>query len=375
MKKGIAISAINLYEGGTLSVLKDCLFAIENSTNFHDYDFIVLVHKKELFNLEDYKKITFKEFPKSRKSYVNRLYYEYFYFKMFAKKNEIFFWFSIHDMTPNVGTIRQAVYCHNPSPFKKISLKDLLLQPTVFLFTLFYSYLYKINIKKNKYVVVQQLWLKDEFYKRYKLKYEDIIIAKPQEPQIDTGSENRKESDNKLFVYPTYPRSFKNIEVIGEAVKILNKEGIDKFQISVTIDGTENKYSKMICDKYGDLEHLNFIGLQPRETVYKLYQEAYCLIFPSQLETWGLPISEFKQFDKPILLADLVYAKETVGFYEKAKFFNPSNAEELASYIKQILSNELQFDETKSIAYPKPYVENWEDLLLLMIKEEDSVAL
>lgn len=369
-KKKIAISAINLFEGGPLSVLKDCIGAIESSEQFNDCEFVALVHKKSLFDEKNYKKVTFVEFPKSRKSYLYRLYYEYFYFKKFAKENKIDFWFSLHDISPNVGIIPQAVYCHNPSPFKVISLNDLFIQPVIFMFNLFYSFLYRINVRKNKYVVVQQLWLKDEFNKRFGVRYEKIVIAKPQEPIIDIDAIKGNVNETiKTFVFPTFPRSFKNIEVIGEAVSILNKEEVKRFVVIVTIDGSENKYSRMIFDNYGKLKHLNLIGLQPRETVYQLYKESDCLIFPSTLETWGLPISEYKQFDKPMLVANLPYAKETVGEYDKAKFFDPNDAQELASCMKGIIvSGKIEYDTTKPIHYPKPYIQDWEALMVLLIK-------
>lgn len=368
-KKKIAISAINLFEGGPLSVLKDCLQAIENSEQFEYCEFLALVHKKSLFNDTLYKKIKFVEFPKSRNSYLYRLFYEYFYFKKFVNEEKINFWFSLHDISPNVGNISQAVYCHNPTPFKEFSLSDLFVQPAVFIFNLLYSFIYKINIKKNKNVVVQQLWLKDEFHNRFGVQYNKIVIAKPQEPKIVVTESKKGLKNNKLFIFPTYPRSFKNIEVIGEAIKILNSDGVIGFSVTVTIDGSENKYSRMICNKYGGLKKLNFIGLQPRETVYQLYNDSDCLIFPSTLETWGLPISEYKQFGKPMFVANLPYAKETVGAYDKVKFFNPSNAQELAIYMKEfIVTGEIQFDKTIAIEYPKPYVQNWEELMLLLIK-------
>lgn len=370
LKKKIVLSAINFFEGGPLSVLKDCLYAIENSSQLDDFEFVALIHRKDILDIDSYRKVTFVEFPKSRSFYFYRLYYEYFYFKKFSKENKIDFWFSLHDISPNVGKIPQAVYCHNPSPFKEVNFKDVFVQPIIFMFNLFYSFLYKINIKKNKYVVVQQLWLKDEFCKRFGVNYNKVVIAKPQEPKIEfdclNGITDKKE---KLFLFPTYPRSFKNIEVIGEAVKILNKDGIDDFSVIVTIDGTENKYSRLICRKYGNLRHLSFIGLQPREIVYKLYQQSDCLIFPSTLETWGLPISEYKQFDKPMIIANLLYAKETVGAYYKTKFFDPSDAKILAFYMKElIVSGKIKYDKTRLIEYPKPYVQGWEELMLLLIK-------
>jgi hypothetical protein len=116
-KRNIVIAAVNFFEGGPLSILNDCLLYLNNSTYVNKYNFIALVHKKELFNKNEYKNIQFIEFPKSRTSYLYRLYYEYFHFKLLAKKYDVFFWLSLHDITPNVGNINQAVYCHNPSPF------------------------------------------------------------------------------------------------------------------------------------------------------------------------------------------------------------------------------------------------------------------
>jgi glycosyltransferase involved in cell wall biosynthesis len=370
-KKKIAISAINIFEAGPLSVLKDCLLSIENSNEFEDFEFIALVHNKNNFDLDSFKKISFFEFPKSRKSYFYRLYYEYFYFRKFVNLHKINFWFSLHDMSPNVGPIPQAVYCHNVSAFKKVEIYDLFIQPTIFLFTLFYSLIYRINIKKNKYVIVQQLWIKDEFHKRFGVKYDKIVIAKPKESKIVVNEIFTKTNLNsKLFVFPTFPRLFKNVEVIGEAVRLLMNEGVNGFSVSITIDGTENKYSHIICNRYGKLVPLDFIGLQSRDAVYELYKNSDCLIFPSKLESWGLPISEYMQFNKPIFVADLPYAKETIGGYTKVKYFNPSDSQALADYMKEfIISNKIQFDNSEKITFPKPYVENWEELLKLLFKD------
>ena len=161
--KTLVISAINFFEGGPLSVLMDCLSFLNDSIHIKEYKLLALVHKKELFNLKKFSNIQFIEFPKSRSSYFFRLYYEYIYFKKFSKKHDVNFWLSLHDITPNVGDISQAVYCHNPTPFNSLNFSDLMIQPTQFFFRLFYKFLYKINIDKNKFVIVQQLWLKNKF--------------------------------------------------------------------------------------------------------------------------------------------------------------------------------------------------------------------
>lgn len=370
-KKSIVISAINFFEGGPLSVFKDCLDFVNNSKYQDDYKFVALVHKKELFDQMVYSNIDFIEFPKSRKSYFYRLYYEYIYFRKFAENNNVSFWFSLHDMTPSVGKIPQAVYCHNPSPFNSLNFKDIYVQPTQFFFRLFYSFLYQINIKRNKYVVVQQLWMKNKFVEMFGLNKNNIIVAPPEVATIHSKYLNidiKLQSEPKIFFFPTFPRPFKNIEVICEAVKLLFAVE-KKFKVVITIDGSENKYSKTVFNLYKKIENINFIGLIKREEVYEYYSKSDCLIFPSKLETWGLPISEFKQFKKPMLLADLPYAKETVGNYDFVNFFDPNDHFKLAELMLNFLNTNQKFEKNNLMNDDEPCVHGWSALFEAFLKK------
>ena len=126
MKK-IIVSGINLFEGGTLTIFYESLDNICQNL-LDDYEVIALVHKKELF--EKYNdKITILEFPKGRKNYLFRLYYEYIYFYFKFKSSNIYLWLSLHDITPNVKAEKKAVYCHNPMMFYKMNFKSLIKYP------------------------------------------------------------------------------------------------------------------------------------------------------------------------------------------------------------------------------------------------------
>lgn len=365
MKKVIIISGANLFSGGTLSIIKDCLkYMDSNLTN--QYRVIALINDKA--NFRDLQNIELIEFPKARNSYFHRLYYEYFKYKSLSRNFKPFLWFSLNDMSSNVFADRRAVYCHNPSPFRKIIFRDLIDQPKLFFFSLFYKYVYRINIHANDYVVVQQKWIKEQFVKYFGLENNKVIVAHPNYScNTDIASKQGKEKD---FFYPAIPRPFKNFEVILDAARILEKRGVKGFRAIITISGLENNYAKRIVKQAQGLKSIVFTGLLERNKVEEYYKNSACLLFSSKLETWGLPITEFKKYNKPIFLADLPYAKETLGLYDKAVFFNPDSATSLADLMCKIIKGEhIDYSSTHQIIYEPPYSENWKELFDILLDE------
>lgn len=368
-KKTIVLSGINLIEGGPLTIYEDCLRCVEKYF-LENYEIVALVHNRELFSEFD-SKIKFIEFMDSKKSYLKRFYYEYFYFKRLSKKLKPYLWFSLHDMTPNVVTDKRAVYCHNPIIFYDVKRKDMINEFKMFMFSRFYKYIYKINIKKNNFVVVQQDWIRKRFKKIFKIK--NVVVAHPN-VVIDDSNNNYKNTKivKNSFLYPSFPRIFKNFEVICKAVEILENKNIENFKVYLTIDGSENIYSKEIVEKYDRLKCIEFIGLQIRENLMKYYSKIETVIFPSKLETWGLPISEAKAFGKNIILADLEYAHETLGTYEKVMFFGPDNAEKLAEKIEMLINDDenmknIEFDGNFEKNIEKPFCKNWKELFDILL--------
>ena len=368
-KKTIVLSGINLIEGGPLTIYEDCLRCVEKYF-LENYEIVALVHNRELFSEFD-SKIKFIEFMDSKKSYLKRFYYEYFYFKRLSKKLKPYLWFSLHDMTPNVVTDKRAVYCHNPIIFYDVKRKDVINEFKMFMFSKFYKYIYKINIKKNNFVVVQQDWIRKRFKKIFKIK--NVVVAHPN-VVIDDSNNNYKNTKivKNSFLYPSFPRIFKNFEVICKAVEILENKNIENFKVYLTIDGSENIYSKEIVEKYGRLKCIEFIGLQTRENLMKYYSKIETVIFPSKLETWGLPISEAKAFGKNIILADLEYAHETLGTYEKVMFFGPDDAEKLAEKMEMLINDDenmknIEFDGNFEKNIEKPFCKNWKELFDILL--------
>lgn len=397
--KRIVISGINLFEGGPLSIYYDFLDSLIECGIPKKNHVTAFVHKKELFK-KYIKFFNIIELPKSRDRYLNRLFYEWIWFHSYSKKCHIHYWISLHDITPRVRADHLYTYCHNATPFYKAGRLDWKFNKTIALMSVFYTYLYAINIQKNDAVIVQQEWIRQEFKKRYKVK--NVIVAKPtldnfhefttaeKEISPKTGKSLKiKEEHSKeipyRFIYASFPRPFKNFETIFDACRKLetvgNKciEGIEgrknTFEIVVTIDGTENKYSEYLKAQYGDLKSVRWIGWQSREELFAWYKKSDCMIFPSKLETWGLPITEFKETGKPIIVADLPYAHETVGDYERVYFFKLDDTLDLIIKMVEMLNHKYYFSESKKKHIFITDADDWYKLDNLLFAERKEVEI
>jgi glycosyltransferase involved in cell wall biosynthesis len=361
-KKTLVISGVNMAEGGILSVQRHLVRAAEDTLD-ESWRIIALVHKKELF---DCKRAEVHEFPDIKSSWLKRIIFEYVTSRRISKKWKPDVWFSAHDMTPNVIAKKQYVYCHNPTCFTKPSLRALYYDKKIFLFTLFYHLLYRLNIGKNDAVFVQQSWIGRHFSKRFGAK--NVIISKPVtiSPSFTSKAPCDANHDKGIrrWVYPTLPRHFKNIEVLGDALAILEQEESWDGEILITISGDENRYSGMIKKRYGHLRSLKLIGRKTPDEMADLYSSAEGLIFPSKLETWGLPITEAQRCNLPLLIADLDYAHETVGNYRKAAFFNPDDSANLAKMLRALsLRSEIMKDASFEDDPSWKILHGWEALI------------
>lgn len=352
-----------------MTVLRECVKAASEALP-GNWQVIALVHDKRLF--EATVGVTFIEFPLAKRSWLLRLYYEWFHFNKLSKRLKPDLWLSLHDITPRVVARRQAVYCHNPAPFFKVSLQASLLDPKLFLFNRFYKRLYALGISRNRHVIVQQSWLRSEFQRSFGLK--EVVVAYP-EMKLGTMScvsEHAIITGNKVFFYPALPRVPKNLDIIFEAVGLLNSQGVDGFEVRLTIDGHENRYARMLLKKYAEASGIALVGRQSQSQMAEQYKKCDCLLFPSRLETWGLPISEGKGYGLPLLIADLPYAHETVGTYNRVRFFDPLNARELAAMMKSFIEGELSFESVRENMPDQPFVESWPGLIRLLVKGLDS---
>ena len=368
--KHIVISAVNIRRGGTLTVLRDCLRYLSSCG---EYDVTAIVHDKSLCLYEG---INYIEIPWSVKGWLRRLWCEYVTMeRLSGKMPPVDLWFSLHDTTPRVHAKKHAVYCHTSFPFLKVHLRDFFMNPKIVMFSLFTKYAYRIGVGKNDYLVVQQEWFRKGLAGLTGFPEERIIVSPPAFKSLPLEDMADKE-DRPIFFYPSGPDCHKNFETLLKASEIAeNTVGKDKFKVVITLSGAENRYACWLYKKWGHLSSVDFHGYMDKEELCSYYSRAACLVFPSRVETWGLPISEFKVTGRPMILADLPYAHETSAGAGKVAFFNFGSPEQLADLMIDILRrNFINFDPKLPKTPRPPFCESWKALFDLLISDESTSA-
>lgn len=358
MKRLLVVSAVNFTEGGPLTVLRHCVAAAR--AELPDWRIVVMAHRRELLGDVG---VEVMEFPQIKGSWFRRLQLEWSGFNKLSKKLKPDLWLSLHDVTPRVEAREQAVYCHNPSIFYTISLREALQEPKFLLFNLFYGLVYGTFIRRNRRVIVQQEWLREEFRRRFRP--HSIVVAHPSNDVSATHGDIRP-GGKTIFLYPSLPRVFKNLEALGEAAILLNRRGIAGFEIRMTVDGTENAYARWLKRKFDAVPGLSFIGRQDSAQMRQQYDAASALVFPSRLETWGLPITEAKNFGLPILVADAPYAHETVGTYDTVSFFPLNDAEALADQMQALIERTWKPLGNRASETAAPFASDWSQLIRIL---------
>jgi glycosyltransferase involved in cell wall biosynthesis len=342
-------------DSGVLSILKDCLAYLKPYADERNIRIIALVARKELIGIDG---IQYIEFPKSKKSWFRRLYHEYVHFNRLSKKIKPDVWLSLHDISPRVTVPRRFVYCHNPSPLFTPRGIEWRLNPRIGLFSLFYGWLYRFNIRSNTAMIVQQRWIADIFTKKYGAP--EVWVAHPQVPEMASAKKIVLETGKIHCFYPAFPRTFKNFEVLGDAIELLQPEIRDGFVFHWTVSPGQNAYARELYKRYGHLSNIRFEGRMTREAVAGYYAACDVLLFPSLWETWGLPLTEVQRFGKKIFAADLPYAHETVGDYKSAWFFSPENPRELAALLEKLAAGNLP--PVTENPQPAPDCATWDEL-------------
>lgn len=316
--------------GGALSVLHE----FYNEFKFdqeNEYIFVL-----SLPELKETSNIKVLRFPWIKKSWGHRIYFDHIIAPKLIKEYEVDKVLSLQNIVIPNTKVYQSVFVHNALPFSeyRFSLKE---NRLLWVYQNIIGKNIMKSIKRADHVIVQTNWMKKKCVEQLWVKPEKIEVQPPKiDIEVKKIFKQTKESTSTFF-YPASGVVFKNHKVVVDACLMLKEEGITDYKVIFTLKGNENEHIINLYNisKENDLP-IKFIGSLTREEVFDFYTKAI-LIFPSYVETVGLPLIEAKLHRTPTIVANCEYSREILYNYEKVKYFDYSNSVDLAAVMKQFI--------------------------------------
>ena len=362
LTKIIFVNATAATEGGALTILRQFLEGIATYSNKNMYYYIFC--SLDELGLYENKNIIIVNNIKGKK-WLDRIKWDLHGLRSWSKKKDIRADLIISFQNTGVRyykDIKQLIYLHQSIPFAEDINWDFFNKDERILW--FYKNIYKriikFSIKDNSYILVQTEWMRNAVIKQFNWDSSKIFVIKPDLVKISIEEiSNLEFRDRKFHIfYPAHKVIYKNHELIIRAlrhIKDQKKKIYDNLMIHFTIDDNlGNDRNDTIINLIRDLkvnDHIKLEGKLSYETVLSFYKSCDLMLFPSYIETFGLPLIEAASFGIPILAADMDYSREVMVDYEGVKFLDYKDAKLWAKNIILLYNNRIRY---------KPYYFNYE---------------
>lgn len=353
--------------GGALSILNQFYTSVINHSNDNVEWYFIL----GTATLPKHKNINILNYPWIKKSWFHRLYFDNNIAPNIIQQIKPDKIFSLQNICLNNidKNIQQIVYLHQSLPFENFKFKPN--SKEEFKYWIYQNIISKkiiSSLEKSYLTICQSDWLKQKCVEKFNINQDKIIVAKPSiniEPKYRFKT---IEGNFRSFFYPASDEIYKNHIAIINACKKLKFHDIDNYQVIFTLDKNNPKSSELysICKKYQLPIH--FVGTRPKQDIYHLYSRSV-LLFPSYIESFGLPLLEAKLCNSPIICSDKEFSREILSNYNHAKFFDPFNHNELFNLMRRCINLRL-FNMNNFNHYentPSNNVDSWKEVINIII--------
>jgi glycosyltransferase involved in cell wall biosynthesis len=166
--------------------------------------------------------------------------------------------------------------------------------------------------------------------------------------------------DRKLDSHTTYDFSYvasgeshKNHENLLAAWKILAREGLFP-SLALTVDSTAYPKLATFIDDVANTDTLSVknLGWLDQEQVSQLYRVSSALIYPSYLESMGLPLIEASMHGLPILASERDFVRD---FLDPEETFDPNSPISIARAVRRFLKRP---NGNRSVVTPREFIES-----------------
>ncbi len=327
----VLVYDIPAVHGGALTILRECYqYAISRT----DIEWLFVVSVPEFVSTDNVSVVCVDKEVRKR---FNRIIYERRELGKICAENKCDCIISLVNTVLPVKKIKQIVYMHNSIPFSDIKF-SFLHDRSLWIYKHIIGRLIRSSMKKCDGIIIQTEWIKEAIKEQCDVPEDKFIKCPPCINEGEYSSYQDTEEARKTFIYPAGKSSYKNHKIILEAVRILTQQGITDFKVNFTLSD-QDMQSIFADPQLSPVKNVKFLS---HSELMKKYAESV-LLFPSKLETFGLPMMEARKCNAFIIAGDMPFSKEVLNGYENAFFFNVDDATQLAKIMEGIISGNTAY--------------------------------
>ena len=273
----------------------------------------------------------------------------------------------------NCKSSRTIIYYHQPLPLFpfRFSIFSRGAKENIF-----YRYIYPLYVKlylgKRTYIAVQTEDMKLHFARRYRFPVDRIGVYYPNIDKIDADAiaSYEYETGTYNFVYPAMGAAYKEHMTIVHAMERLlsqDSEMARRIRIHFTLE-REHSHDlyQYICQHHLESSFV-FHGSLPHDQVLSMLKSAEALVFPSVIETFGLPLLEAASLGVSVIANAMEYVREVLHGYSGLNMVKVHDYDEWASMMRSCCEQKLHFPY-----YQVPEKHSWKRLFDLIRDGEDA---
>lgn len=195
------------------------------------------------------------------------------------------------------------------------------------------------SLRPSTQVFVQLECIKRRFSQVYGVPGGQIHVVAPEALPAPEGAQDdsiRLDAQACNLVYPATPFVYKNHEVLLKALRILaarNTEMKVRLYLTMTRDQLRWLGQEEVDDENVQVVCLGYVS---QEALKGLYGRADALLFPSRIETFGLPLIEAAALGLPVLAGDTDFAREVLQGYAGVSYFPTDDPQKWAEGIEAL---------------------------------------
>jgi len=149
---------------------------------------------------------------------------------------------------------------------------------------------------------------------------------------------HRGDADPPYLFLPAAPERHKNIETLVRSVRHLDDPRLEVWLGGASEADPEHAGRlRSLAREEGVAERVRFLGRLPREDVARCYEGARAVVFPSKLESFGLPLLESLSVGVPLVASDIPVCREIAA--DAALYFAADDPVALARSVHELRAN------------------------------------